>query len=341
MKNFLLKNDYFLNILYWLLIFMTFLLQVVPQTGSIPESILFTALLIGTIYPVSTFLSKNLLLNAMREKKLKKFILQFFLFSVIVGSTMAFYIIMFRYLEEIDIFPQSSYFNWHDVSGYPILVVISAGIVINLSICGLRFLIEYFKLREVHLKAQLQILQQQINPHFMFNVLNHIHILMQKNVGLASDLLVKYSEILRYQLYNGKKESVTLNEEIQFLKDVIEVEKIRWGDDLKVNCRWDIENGDKTIQPLLLITFIENAFKHVSRSITEKGYLNVEVKQKNNSLYMEVENSKSKQQTVKKDASGLGLANIRERLQILYPLKHKLDIEENESVYKTRLSITL
>jgi len=277
----------------------------------------------------------------MKEKKMILFLIQFFLFSSFAGFIFAIWIAFFRRLEDNGIFPHSEYFNWHEIPGYSAFVLLSSGIVISLSICGLRFLIEYFKLREVHLKAQLQILQQQINPHFMFNVLNHIHILMQKNTDLASDLLVRYSEIMRYQLYNGKKEFVILDQEIQFLKDFIEVEKIRWGNDLKVDCRWEIENGGIMIQPLLLITFVENAFKHVSRSISEKGYLNIFVRQERNSLHMEVENSKYRQHAKKKDASGLGLSNIKERLEILYPAKHELIINESESVYKIYLNITL
>ena len=95
------------------------------------------------------------------------------------------------------------------------------------------------------MEYQLRTLQHQVTPHFMFNVLNHIHILMQTDVDLASDLLIKYSEILRYQLYNGDKQKVTLEQDIQFLKDFIAVEEIRWGDKLVVTSSWKIEQPQR------------------------------------------------------------------------------------------------
>lgn len=215
-------------------------------------------------------------------------------------------------------------------------------LLINLGFCGLRFYYEHTKLQQAHLKSQLHFLQEQINPHFMFNVLNNIHILMQKDLELASAQLVRYSDILRYQLYNGKKDRVALKEEIQFLKDVIEVEKMRWGNALRVQTKWDITDGEKTIQPLLLITFIENAFKHVSRSLSEKGYIHVIAEQKDNHLYLEVVNSKSikyPQQNKNALTSGIGLQNIKERLALLYPKKHSLSIHETKERYQIQLHI--
>lgn len=118
----------------------------------------------------------------------------------------------------------------------------------------------------------MEILKIQINPHFMFNVLNHIHVLMQKDVELASSLLLQYSDILRYQLYRAKEEQVGLWQEVEFLKNYIEVEKLRWRGKLEVTTRWEITDAACPLAPLLMITFIENAFKHVSRSDTEKGF---------------------------------------------------------------------
>lgn len=215
-------------------------------------------------------------------------------------------------------------------------------LLINLGFCGLRFYYEHTKLQQAHLRSQLHFLQEQINPHFMFNVLNNIHILMQKDLELASAQLVKYSDILRYQLYNGKNEWVALKEEIQFLKDVIEVEKMRWGHSLKVQTQWNIIDGEKVIPPLLLITFIENAFKHVSRSLSETGYINILAEQQEGQLYLEVVNSKSikyPQQNKNAVTSGIGLKNIKERLALLYPKKHNLIINETKERYSVQLYI--
>ena len=100
----------------------------------------------------------------------------------------------------------------------------------------------------------------------MFNVLNHINILMQDNVPLASSLLEKYSDILRYQLYNGQKEFISLEQEIEFLQNYIAIENIRWEDKLTVSTEWEIEDGNIGFPPLLLLTFIENAFSAILKT---------------------------------------------------------------------------
>lgn len=341
MKKLLLKNDNYIIIPFWVLLFFMFWLQVMPQTESIIESLLFSLLLLISIYYPTTYLSQNLLIKAMKKKRTRKFIIQLLLISLIVGFIFAILLYLFNYLEQKGIFPPSDYFDMADTPLYFILILFSSGVFINICLCGLHFLLEYIKSQKTILEYQLKNLQHQVSPHFMFNVLNHIHILMQKNVDLAADLLVKYSDILRYQLYTGNEKSVPLKQEIQFLKDVIEVEKMRWGNELKVNCNWQIEDQERQIHPLLLITFVENAFKHVARSMTDKGYINITLSQKKNVLYMEVENSKPSQQIEKKKASGLGLSNIKERLEILYSDKHTLQINESEKDYIIQLEITL
>lgn len=220
------------------------------------------------------------------------------------------------------------------------LFLIPSVLVINFGFCGLRFLYEHIKLQRIHLETQLQVLQSQINPHFMFNILNHIHILIQTNVDLASSLLLQYSDVLRYQLYNVKNESVKLEQEVQFLKNFIEIEKVRWGDKIDVSCTWEIEDVRKEIPPLLFITFVENAFKHVSRSSSEQNYIKTNFVQKGNMIYLDIENSKS-DIPIKSSGSGsgLGLENIKKRLDILYHNDYKLVIKDMYPVYHSKLEI--
>lgn len=218
------------------------------------------------------------------------------------------------------------------------LFLIPSVLVINFGFCGLRFLYDHIKLQRIHLETQLQVLQSQINPHFMFNILNHIHILIQTNVDLASSLLLQYSDILRYQLYNGKNEFVKLEQEVQFLKNFIEIEKIRWGDKIDVSCTWEVEDACKEIPPLLFITFVENAFKHVSRSSSGLNYIKTNFVQKGNLICLDIENSKS-DIPIKNSGSGLGLENIKNRLDILYRNDYRLFIEDVYPVYHSKLEI--
>ena len=341
MKIDLIKNDKYIIIPFWIMIFFIFWLQVMPQVKSVSESILFPTLLIFTIYPIANYLSGHLLPKAIKQKKIKIFILQFFSLSFLIGSIFFAYISLFFYLEKTGIFPPSYYFDLASLEPYAFFVPLSSGVIIDIAICGLRFFLEYIKSQKRLVEYQLRTLQHQVTPHFMFNILNHIHILMQTDVELASDLLIKYSEILRYQLYNGDKQDVTVEQDIQFLKDFIVVEEVRWGDKLTVTCSWKIEQPQKEIPALLFITFIENAFKHVSKSDFEKGYINIDFEQKNNTIRLNVENSKSTLSAKKKKPEGLGLKNIKERLEIFYFGKYNLSIEETNTVYHTKLLINI
>lgn len=325
---------------FWIMLFFVLWLQIIPQTESLLEATLYPILTLISVFPITTYLSGTLLQKAMKQKTVIIFILQFLGFSIVVGMICSFYLYFFAFLEIKGVFPLSEYFNMN-VPVYYALVFVSSGIAINICICGVRFFQENTKLKKALIEYQLRTLQHQVTPHFMFNVLNHIHILMQTDVELASDLLIKYSEILRYQLYNGEKEKIALEQDIQFLKDFIAVEEVRWGDKLTVTCSWKIENGKIEIPALLFITFIENAFKYVSKSDFEKGYINIDFEQQESSLRLNIENSKSALSAKKKSLGGLGLKNIKERLEILYFGKYDLSIEETDSVYQTKLIINI
>ena len=295
-------------------------------------------------YLSCSYLTNFLQPRAMQENKMNFFIVEFLIATFAMALIFVSTCYLFYILEMNGHFPHSKLFLEMDIAISEVLSVLPTFILLNIAFCGLRFYYEHSKLQRIHLETQLQILQAQVNPHYMFNVLNHIHILIRKDVDKASFLLEKYSEILRYQLYNSKKETVPLSQEVSFIKNVISIERLRWGDELNVDSSWDIEDSWKNIQPLILITFIENAFKHVSRSISEKGYVKLVLRQRNNVIYMEVENSKWKQQMVDKKPStsgGLGIRNTKERLEILYPKSHTLKIEETDRIYRVELTITL
>jgi LytS/YehU family sensor histidine kinase len=164
---------------------------------------------------------------------------------------------------------------------------------------------------------------------------------MAEDVSLASSLLIKYSKILRYQLNSEKSRKVNIEQEVRFLKDFIDIEKVRWGNELIINCSWKVDDSSKEFPPLLLITFIENAFKHVSRGVSEKAYVNIGFEQKTNLICLEIENSRSDIQQEKDSVSGLGLENVRKRLDLLYGDDHRLTIKESESTYYTKLIINI
>ncbi len=342
MKDNYTKNYDRFVILVWILIFAVFGVQYMEVMHTL-EAFLLSASIVGSAYPFTTYLSKRLLRKGMENKNMVRFIVQFFFFAFLYSAFIPVIMALFNQLEVMGLFPLSEFMERWNNSEHEYLNTLLTSLLINLSFCGLSFFEQNIRLQKEVAESSLQILQAQINPHFMFNVLNHVNVLIRKEPELASSVLVQYTQILRYQLYNGKKESVSINQEVEFLKDFIEVEKIRWKNSLDVKYSWDIENNAIEIAPLMLITFVENAFKHVSRSKTEKGYIHIDLKQKGGELVLFVENSKYAHipTNEKKEASGIGLENIKKRLDILYPGKYNLRISETDTIYSTSLSIKL
>lgn len=327
-------------ILIWALLWGIFTVQYM-QLGPIIESICLSTCVIVLSYPFTTYLSKTLLQRAMTEKKMALFILQFIAVSSAISLIITSAYILFAYLEIKGVFPKSEIFIYDHSFIYDSVVNMLMALFINFGFCGLRFYEENVKLNQVLTESQLQSLKRQITPHFMFNVLNHVNILMEEDVPLASSLLIKYSDILRYQLYSGQEKEIELIKEIQFLEDFIGIEKMRWEDKLDVNCTWQIENGQKKIPPLLLITFIENAFKHVSRDKANKGYINIDFEQKGDVICLQVKNSKYVNAPRKSEHSGFGLSNAKKLLDLMFHNNYELLIQDTHTFYYTNLTIKL
>lgn len=286
---------------------------------------------------ISFSFSKVLFKNTLTQRKVIPFILKFILMTICFSVAYGLLDWLLQTLASKGIMSSEFIENkdWWRSLGDDMPGLVS----INLLFCGILLYYEYLQLQNRNLNYQLQILHSQINPHFMFNVLNHIYILMEKDTNMASSLLLKYSDTLRYQLYSGKSNFVKLDQEVQFLKNYIDVEKFRWEGKLDVDCSWNIENGNVELPPLLLITFIENAFKHVSRSQSKRGFINIKLNQKGQTICMEVTNSKSKNTDKKIKSSGIGLINVKTRLDILYAKRYRLLIDDSEDIYSTKLII--
>jgi len=336
----LLKNYDRFVFLIWIFLTVVFWFRYIPDS-SLLEGGLLALCIMSCLYPCTTYLSKNLLQKAMRQKKMLLFVGQFFLVSALSALCIPAVLHGFLYLEENGFFMVSNLVLGRSLFSILYINAFLVALFVNFGFCGLRFHEENMKLHEALVESQLKILHQQINPHFMFNVLNHINILMVEDVNLASALLIKYAKILRYQLNSEKNRKVSIAQEVQYLKDYIDIESVRWGAELMITCSWKIEDNSKEFPPLLLITFIENAFKHVSRGLSEKAYVNISFVQTGNSIFLEIENSKSTSQHKKDSVSGLGLENVKKRLDILYGNNYLLNISDLETTYHTKLVIKI
>lgn len=308
------------------------------------EAAAFATSSIVLFYPFTTYLSNNLLKKTIKNRTIVRFSFQFCLITVLMAGFVLGLYKLFLFLEEIAFFPESTLFHSRGSTVRDSGGAVAAVFLINFGFCGLRFFEENLRLHKTIIESQLEVLQMQINPHFMFNVLNHVNILIKKEPALASNLLIQYTDILRYQLYAGKRNRISLREEIEFLKDFIAIEKIRWKNSLQVCCTWRVEDPDRELSPFLLITFVENAFKHVARSKVEQGFINISLTQQRDSLQLFVENSAyavGLTHPNAEESSGLGLDNIKKRLDILYPRKYSLEFGQTGSVFRVNLKINI
>jgi hypothetical protein len=343
------KNRHWIFLVFfWCLLGITIWAQMIEDYDFLSATIQAVLVLVCSAV-LAHILSDVILPKALKKNKMNWFAVQ----SVVVVLLLSFclaliYTVFSDPISRSTAFPEEVnldflHFLWARFCGS-----IPAAILINGTACGLRFYQEHnviernhAQLQQVHLEAQIKILQDQINPHLMFNVLNHIHILMQSNVQLASVLLVQFSDILRYQLYECNKEYVPLHLEIKYLKDLIAVEETRWGNELEVKSKWNIEDGQLQIVPLLLVPLIENAFKHVSRLPNEKGYVHLSCEQINHQLIFKIENSHTEHYKIPSKSQGLGLENVQKRLAIQYPEKHQFNINKTDSDFTVTVVLDL
>lgn len=187
-------------------------------------------------------------------------------------------------------------------------------------------------------KAELSLLKSQINPHFFFNTLNNLYGLIIEKSDDAPNVVLKLSDIMRYTIYMGKEDVVLLKDEIEYLKNYIELHKIRYQKRVDIVFNHDYEI-DYQIAPLLFIIPLENAFKHGVESLTEDAYIHISIKIDAGIIYFDIENNFEIQES--SQTVGIGIQNLKQRLKLLYPNKHKIQIEVNDSIYKLALKIEM
>jgi two-component system sensor histidine kinase AlgZ len=187
-------------------------------------------------------------------------------------------------------------------------------------------------------KTELLHLKSQVNPHFFFNTLNNLYGLVGTDTKKAQELILKLSDMMRYSIYEGEKEVVTLKEEVDYLKNYIALHKTRYHKKIDVKFEAEIED-DYNVMPLLFIILLENAFKHGIENLSKDAYVYIHIKAKDNKVFFEIENNFDK--TLPKEDKGIGLKNLKRRLELVYPKKHTLSFSVTENVYKAKLILQL
>ncbi|EAY30164.1 putative two-component system sensor histidine kinase [Microscilla marina ATCC 23134] len=230
----------------------------------------------------------------------------------------------------------------------------SAYYIINILFLGTAVSLKFFKtwiknqqeirhLERANLETELDFLKTQINPHFLFNTLNNIYVLTRIDAERASKSLLMLSDLMRYQLYDCSKKQVALKDEITYINNLLDLEKIR-----KTNANIDFKVNGKVngqmLSPFIFVPFVENAVKH-GLNVASNPYIHIEmnVHKEEEALDFVIVNSKKPQPSnqPKDPNSGIGLVNVRRRLELLYPGKHELDIQNDETVFKVTLKLKL
>lgn len=198
-------------------------------------------------------------------------------------------------------------------------------------------------LKKEKVTAELNFMKAQIHPHFLFNTLNNLYVLTLQKSDEASETVLKLSEMLDYMLYKCNENRVTIAEEIQLIQNYIDLEKLRYGNRLELGFNKNIDDSQTQIAPLILISLIENAFKHGASGTVTIPKIKIEIAVKNKQLLFSIFNTKPTH--VQKDFTnfkkGIGLVNTKSQLQLLYPNKYSMEILEDKTSYNVKLQINL
>lgn len=191
------------------------------------------------------------------------------------------------------------------------------------------------------LNTELDYLRAQMNPHFLFNSINTIYFQIDKQNSAARETLNKFSDMLRYQLYECNGNEIEVEKEIKYLRSYVELQRLRMNENYLVTFHVDDSIKNFKVAPLLFTPFIENAFKHISHFADRKNEIHITLKQKEQSLNLEVTNTKEEQPVTPKEDGGIGLKNIRRRLELLYNTQYELLIDNRSDYFKVYLSIPI
>ncbi len=225
------------------------------------------------------------------------------------------------------------------------MTVITLFIVIFVAL--LKFVEDWFELESQkkeleneRLMAELRFLKAQINPHFLFNTLNNLYYLAFTQSPNTTEVIAKLSQMMRYMIYDSNHTRVPLTKEIEYMENYISLETLRLNNDIPIQFEIQGERNGIMIVPLIFITFLENAFKHGVSNNAPYSYVKISLVLDAKSIVYRVENSKIPRNTQHEEKSGIGLQNVKRRLELSYPNQHDLLILDDEETYTVTLTLT-
>jgi DNA-binding LytR/AlgR family response regulator len=307
-----------LYFVFWILVYRDYYKSVLSVAGVTGIYFVFSA---TAFYVAVYFLLPRYLYNS-------RYVL-FFLFFVLLllacasGLATTLYFIFRAYSPEVV----------SNVKGVFVIALVSIGTMVGV-LAAAKLVIEKVRSEQVarrlekeHLASELQYLKAQVNPHFLFNAINSVYFLIRKNPDHAAETLIRLSDLLRYQLYDCTGDKIAVEKEVEYLKNFIALEKVRKGEKVKVTFEQEGTLSGFGIAPFLLIPFFENAFKYVSNFSTRENTISIVLRREADLFTARIANTTDN--VISNGVGGIGLRNVKRRLELLYPGKHQLEIAED------------
>jgi len=343
-------SRFLLHLFFWILVYLFFIVFYGRSSRDYGTSIIFVSMLLPLSIITTYFLNYFIIPRYLFTKKYGKFVLfVFYTFVVSIWLEMFISLVVFILITnyQADQMNPSSFDGLLLMVGLYFIIIIAVAIKLvrrsfqiqkkNTELDFRRFQME-LKLKE----AELKLLKAQVHPHFLFNTLNNLYGLTLEKSDDAPKLVLQLSEILDYILYRCDEKLVSLDEELANLKNYIEIEKIRYSGKLKLSTDFPKKTGIQKIAPLILLPFVENAFKHGVSHFPGVAFVNIKISIVETNLFFRIVNSKNPAAINQTEHSkGVGLKNVRKRLDLIYPGKYMLKIDETEETFSVNLTLQL
>lgn len=274
----------------------------------------------------------------------KKYLLYFIGIASVIIVGIQLNIFTFNYLTDkilIDYY-FISYYNIFDLlKFFVVYLAITSLLKLSKSWFSMQELnTRLLQIEQEHVKSELKALKSQINPHFLFNSLNLLYSLAIKSSKRTPDAIIKLSDILRYVTYDTKQEKIKLKHELKLINNYLDLQKLRVDEDIRMEFSSNIENPDFMLPPMLLLPLIENSFKHGIGGSVMNPFVCINLSGEAYCIRFEIENNlPEKAEEQLQEEGGVGLENIQKRLALLYPEKHKFEVQENNDRFKVTLHI--
>jgi two-component system LytT family sensor kinase len=288
--------------------------------------------LINKVFKIGVFYINTKWLIAIFLYKRKFFIFfisQLLMFMLLIGiDYILFHVLQINHTFHI---ARSAYHN------------ISLFLFISLSSIAFKLVSDKVKTEEKqneNLKTELSFLRSQISPHFLFNILNNIVAMVRLKHDALEDTVVKLSSLLQYMLYETDEEKVSIQSETEYLRSYIDLQSLRFGNKISISTNLEVKESLFNIEPMLLIPFVENAFKH-GYGMVENPEISISLFTQKDGLVFKVKNKYSEKEEIKDKTSGIGLNNVSRRLDLLYPKNHTLEISTQDGWFSVNLYLNL